>query len=73
LLSVSGLDQGISMSELKVALLQMTACGDDQAANQAKGESFCRRAKDLGADLALFPELWNIGYTCEGLTPPPGQ
>lgn len=53
----------------KVALLQMTACGDDQAANQAKGESFCRRAKEMGADIALFPEMWNIGYVCQGLKP----
>ncbi len=48
---------------LKIALLQMTSCGDDQAANLAKGEDFCRRAKVLDADLALFPEMWNIGYT----------
>ena len=46
-----------------IALLQMTSCGVDQAANLAKGEDFCRRAKALGADLALFPEMWNIGYT----------
>ncbi|MCZ7569674.1 MAG: carbon-nitrogen hydrolase family protein [Ardenticatenaceae bacterium] len=55
---------------LKVALLQMTSCGDDQAANQAKGEEFCRRAKDMGADIALFPELWNIGYTADDLRRP---
>ncbi len=48
---------------LKIALLQRTSCGDDQAANLAKGEDFCRRAKVLDADLALFPEMWNIGYT----------
>ena len=48
---------------LKIALLQMTGCGLDQAANQAKGEQFCRQAHALGADIALFPEMWNIGYT----------
>ncbi len=48
---------------LQIALLQMTAHGNDQAANLAKGEAYCRRAKALGADLALFPEMWNIGYT----------
>jgi N-carbamoylputrescine amidase len=53
------------MHELKVALLQMTACGNDQAANLAKGEAYCRRARAMGADLALFPEMWNIGYTFE--------
>ncbi len=46
-----------------VALLQMTSCGSDQAANLAKGEQFCRRARNMGADIALFPEMWNIGYT----------
>ena len=46
-----------------VALLQMTSHGHDQAANLAKGEEYCRRAAAMGADLALFPEIWNIGYT----------
>lgn len=48
--------------QFKVALLQMEAAGFDQAANAAKGEAFCRRAAQMGADLALFPEMWNIGY-----------
>ena len=47
---------------LKIALLQMTACGTDQDANLAKGEAFCRRAAGMGADVALFPEMWNVGY-----------
>jgi predicted amidohydrolase len=51
------------MGMLKVALLQMTPCGDDQAANQRKGEAFCRQAKAMGADIALFPEMWSNGYT----------
>ena len=51
------------MSLIKIALLQMPACGTDQDANQAKGEAFCRRASEMGADIALFPEMWNIGYT----------
>jgi predicted amidohydrolase len=50
------------MNSITVALLQMTACGNDQAANRAKGEAFCRRACEMGADIALFPEMWNIGY-----------
>lgn len=41
----------------------MTACGNDQTANLAKGEAFCRQASRMGADIALFPEMWNIGYT----------
>jgi N-carbamoylputrescine amidase len=51
------------MSLVKIALLQMAACGNDQQANQAKGETFCRRASEMGADVALFPEMWNVGYT----------
>ncbi len=51
------------MSSIKVALLQMTACGNDQDANRSKGDEFCRQAKKMGADIALFPEMWNIGYT----------
>jgi N-carbamoylputrescine amidase len=48
---------------INMALLQMNSAGTDQEANLAKGESFCRRAKEMGADVALFPEMWNVGYT----------
>ena len=47
------------MSSIKVALLQMTACGSDQEANLSKGEAFCRQASEMGANIALFPEMWN--------------
>ncbi len=50
------------MSLLRIALLQMAPHGTDQHANQAKGESFCRRARDEDADIALFPEMWSNGY-----------
>lgn len=49
--------------ELIVALLQMEPHGNDQQANFDKAEEFCRRAADMGADIALMPEMWNIGYT----------
>ncbi|MFO7958325.1 MAG: carbon-nitrogen hydrolase family protein [Candidatus Brocadiia bacterium] len=52
------------MSDLKVALLQMAACDNDQDANLEKGEQYCRRAADAGAHVALFPEMWNVGYSC---------
>ena len=45
-----------------VALLQITPSGDDQNRNLAIGLEYCRKAKALGADLAVFPELWNIGF-----------
>lgn len=47
---------------LLVALLQMEPVGDDQAANLKKADKFCREAAELGADIALMPEMWNIGY-----------
>lgn len=50
------------MPVLRIALLQMEARGNDQEANLAKGEIFCRRAHAMGADIALFPEMWNVGY-----------
>ena len=48
---------------IKVALLQMTGCGDDKEANRVKGTAFCRKAKAMGADIALFPEMWSVGMT----------
>ncbi|HET6946801.1 MAG TPA: carbon-nitrogen hydrolase family protein [bacterium] len=57
------------MNRLVVALLQMAANGSDQDANLRKGDEFCRRAKTMGADVALFPEMWNIGYTSYPGTP----
>ncbi len=48
---------------LTIALLQMQGHGFDQQANRVKGTAFCRQAAEKGADIALFPEMWNIGYT----------
>ena len=47
---------------LTVALLQVEAAGYDQRENLRRGEAACRQAASLGADIALFPEMWNIGY-----------
>ena len=46
---------------LNVALLQLTA-GQNPAENLEKGLAACRQAKAMGADIALFPEMWNTGY-----------
>jgi N-carbamoylputrescine amidase len=51
------------MGIIKIALLQMTGCGHDKSAGLAKGDVFCRRARAMGADVALFPEMWSIGMT----------
>jgi len=45
-----------------VALLQIAPFGNDQERNLEKGLQCCREAKALGADLAVFPELWNVGF-----------
>ncbi len=49
------------MGLLNIALLQLTP-GETLAENLEKGTAGCRRAKELGADIALFPEMWSNGY-----------
>jgi len=44
-----------------VALLQIAPHGNDQSRNLEKGLKCCREAKSMGADLVVFPELWNTG------------
>jgi predicted amidohydrolase len=53
----------------KVALLQIAPLGNDPSQNLEKGLKRCREAKSMGAELAVFPELWNIGATHCPLTP----
>ncbi|MBD3239019.1 MAG: carbon-nitrogen hydrolase family protein [Chitinivibrionales bacterium] len=50
------------MKQLHVALLQMAPHGADQRANLRKGTAYCKQAAAGGADIALFPEMWSIGY-----------
>ncbi len=52
-----------------VALLQIAPLGSNQSRNLAKGLQCCREAKARGADLAVFPELWNIGFTPSPMDP----
>lgn len=49
------------MSKLKIALLQISPCGGLEE-NLEKGINACREAKEKGADIALFPEMWSCGY-----------
>jgi len=49
------------MDTLKMALLQIAPCGTLEG-NLEKGIASCRKAKDKGADIALFPEMWSNGY-----------
>ena len=49
------------MNILKIALLQIAPC-DTLAGNLEKGIKYCKMAKEMGADIALFPEMWSNGY-----------
>lgn len=49
------------MSLLKIALLQIPPC-DTLKGNLEKGIKYCKKAKEMGADIALFPEMWSNGY-----------
>ncbi len=49
------------MSFIHIALLQIAPCGT-LLENQEKGIKYCRKAKEMGADIALFPEMWSNGY-----------
>jgi len=49
------------MNNLKVALLQLMP-EDTLDGNLQKGLNYCRKSKKMGADIALFPEMWSVGY-----------
>ncbi|OJV63351.1 MAG: carbon-nitrogen hydrolase family protein [Clostridiales bacterium 38-18] len=46
---------------LKVALMQLLPEKSIEE-NLLKGIDYCRKAKEMGADIALFPEMWSVGY-----------
>lgn len=50
------------MNELKIALLQLLP-GNSLEQNIEIGTQACRQAAAMGADIALFPEMWSCGYT----------
>ena len=49
------------MTSIKIALLQLMP-GQTEKDNLEKGIAACRKSKEMGADIALFPEMWNVGY-----------
>lgn len=49
------------MNTLKIALLQIKPCHTLEE-NKAKGIAYCRKAKEMDAEIALFPEMWSNGY-----------
>lgn len=44
-----------------VALLQLSPT-DSMENNMLKGIEYCKKAKEMRADIAVFPEMWNTGY-----------
>ena len=49
------------MGILKIAILQIAPCKNLKE-NLEKGMAYCKKAKEKGADIALFPEMWSNGY-----------
>ena len=47
--------------KLKIAFLQLLP-GAAIEDNIEKGIKACREAREKGADIALFPEMWSSGY-----------
>lgn len=49
-------------ASLNVALLQLAGHGADPQRALEIGTEACRRAAVEGADIALFPEIWQLSY-----------
>lgn len=47
---------------LTIAFLQLLPTGSLQG-NMEKGMKACLQAKEMGADIAIFPEMWSCGYS----------
>ena len=58
---ISGRIESYKNSKLTVAFLQAKSL-PDIGMNLEKGDALCRKAKTMGADIALFPEMYSIGY-----------
>jgi predicted amidohydrolase len=52
------------VTNLSIALLQLARGGTTWRLLRP-GEAACRQARVMGADIALFPELWTTSYTFE--------
>ena len=51
--------------KIKIALLQLLPEKSLEEQHK-KGIDACRKAKQMGADIALFPEMWSNGYNIYG-------
>ena len=50
------------MDKLKIAFMQLLPEASAEG-NLKKGTEACKKAKEMGADIILFPEMWSCGYT----------
>lgn len=50
------------MENIKIAMLQLAPANTIEE-NRIKGIKACREAKAMGADCAVFPEMWSVGYS----------
>ena len=50
------------MSDLRLALCQAGSTTGDPRGNLEKGLALCARAAEEAADVAILPEMWQIGY-----------
>lgn len=67
----------INRNIFTVALLQLLP-EKTLEENKIKGIEACRKAKQMGADIAVFPEMWSIGYDFDKFSndfavPPDGE
>lgn len=49
-------------NNFNIAILQLDPIVNNQTLSLKIGLEACKKAKRLGADIAVFPEMWNIGY-----------
>lgn len=54
------------MSQLSLALVQMDLAAGDRARNIRSATALVQRARSLGADVAVLPELWTSAYDLAG-------
>lgn len=58
----------MDQNPLKIAFLQISPCPTLKE-NLEKGIAALKKAKEMGADLALFPEMWSCGYDIYNRSP----
>lgn len=50
------------MNQFRIALIQKTPLNNQPHDNLKVGKEYCVQAKNLNAEIVLFPEMWSTGY-----------